>query len=548
MMRSLCGTVCFTLTTCVLGATPATADTYPRQPAVDVLHYRFALALDDAKDELSGTAAIDVRFVRDGATSLWLDLVGVDAATGRGMRVESVTSGGDAVPFVHEGDRLTLRIASPPGRGDRRRFEVTYRGVPADAMVIGPNKHGDRTFFTDNWPNKARHWLPTIDHPYDKATCEMVVDAPAHYQVVSNGLLVEETDQPGNRRRTHWKQSVPIANWLITLGVAPFAVQHLRTIDGVPIQTWVYRQDRDAGFYDFAEPTADVLDFFSRRIGSYAYEKLANVQSNSVSGGMESATAIFYDDDSVSGTRSVRWRNVIIHEIAHQWFGNAVTERDWDDVWLSEGFATYFTLLYIEYAYGRDAFVAGLEDSRRRVLEFDAQRPDYRIVHDNLADMREVTTSQIYQKGAWVLHMLRSTVGDDRFWDGIREYYARFKNGNASTDDFKRVMEEAGRRDLGWFFQQWLYRGGVPRVIGRWSYDQSTRSLVIDLEQTKPGPPYRLPVDVRITGARGVQVEQRELTARREMFRLAVDGEPLDVVLDPSVRTLAAWHLEKATR
>jgi aminopeptidase N len=548
MTRYFSAAVCLALATFVLGAGQAMADTYPRQPAVDALHYRFELTLSDTSDEVSGKAVIDVRFLDEGVTSLALDLTRLDPASGKGMRVEAVSSGDGAVPFVHERDRLTLTVASPPAKGERRRFEVTYRGVPAGGMVIGPNKHGDRTFFTDNWPNKARHWLPTIDHPSDKATCEMVVDAPAHYQVVSNGLLVEETDLPAGRRRTHWKQSVPIADWLITLGVAPFAVQHLATLDGVPIQTWVYRQDRDAGFSDFAEPTADVLDFFSRRIGPYAYEKLANVQSNSVTGAMESATAIFYDDDSVSGTGSVRWRNVVIHEIAHQWFGNSVTERDWDDVWLSEGFATYFTLLYIEHAHGRDAFVSGLEDSRRRVLEFDAKRPEYRIVHDNLADMRDVLTPQIYQKGAWVLHMLRTMVGDVPFWRGIREYYARYKDRNATTADFRQVMAETSGMDLEWFFEQWLYRGGVPKVIGRWSYDTATRSLVIDLEQTQPGPPYRLRVDIGVTDRRGTRVEQAELAGSRQTLRIAADDEPSEVVLDPAVRTLAAWSVNKATR
>ncbi|MCA9721588.1 MAG: M1 family peptidase, partial [Gemmatimonadetes bacterium] len=150
---------------------------------------------------------------------------------------------------------------------------------------------------------------------------------------------------------------VPIATWLYALGVAEFAVDHRPDCVGVPIQTWVYQQDREAGFHDFAEPTCDVLEFFSSRIGPYSYEKVANVVAPTVGGGMEAATAIFYGERSVSGTRAVTWQNVIVHELAHQWFGNAVTEADWDDVWLSEGFATYFTLLYREHARGRDDFV-----------------------------------------------------------------------------------------------------------------------------------------------------------------------------------------------
>jgi aminopeptidase N len=386
------------------------ADTYPKNPGVDVMHYRFALDLHDQDDRVSGAADIDVRFVAEGETSLRFDLVNLDDATGRGMTVTQVMVDGASVPFAHRNHALTMTLPRRSARNQRVRVRIAYAGVPAAGLKIGNNKHGDRTFFSDNWPDKARNWLPTVDHPYDKATSEMVVTAPAHYQVISNGLLIEETDLAGHRRRTHWRQSVPIAPWLYVLGVARFAVQHVDTFQGKAIQTWVYAQDRDAGFHDFAVPTRDVLEFYSAKVGPFSYEKLANVQSNSVSGGMEAASAIFYSEGSVTGDRSVRWRNVVIHEIAHQWFGNSVTESDWDDVWLSEGFATYFTLLYIEHAYGRDEFLAGLAASRQRVLEFDRQRPDYRVVHDNLSDMSQVTTSQIYQKGAWILHMLRGVV------------------------------------------------------------------------------------------------------------------------------------------
>ena len=224
-------------------------------------------------------------------------------------------------------------LIRPGGFDQRIQLTVGYRGVPATGLIIGDNKHGDRTFFSDNWPNKARNWLPTIDHPYDKAKCEFIVTAPAHYQVISNGLKVEETDRGDGTRLTHWRQSVPIASWLYALGVARFAVQYVDTFEGKSIETWVYPQDRDAGFYDFAVPTKQAMAFYSDMVGPYSYEKLANIQSNSVGGGMEAATAIFYGDASVTGERSERWRNVIIHEVAHQWFGNAVTEYDWDDGW-----------------------------------------------------------------------------------------------------------------------------------------------------------------------------------------------------------------------
>jgi aminopeptidase N len=517
---------------------PPRRDDYPKNPNIDALNYVFRLTLSDQTDEIVGAATIDVRFAIDGITQLRLDFIN-RTPDGRGMTVTAVSSAGEALAYRHEHDVLWISLRAPSRAQQRSQFTVRYHGVPATGLIIGPNRHGDRTFFSDNWPNKARNWLPTIDHPYDKAMCEFVVTAPNHYQVISNGLVVEETDLPGDMRLTHWKQSVPIAPWLFVLGVAEFAVQYVDAYQGRSIQTWVYRQDRDAGFYDFAVPTKHVMEFFGDMVGPYSYEKLANVQAASVGGGMESATAIFYGENSVNGDRSVRWRNVIIHEVAHQWFGNAVTEYDWDDVWLSEGFATYFTLLFIEHAYGRDEFVEGLRSSRDRVMAFYENNPDYRIVHDNLTDMRQVTTSNTYQKGAWTLHMLRGIVGDEAFWRGIQAYYRDHRNANASTDDFLRAMEEASGTDLSQFFRQWLYQGGKLQFRGGWSYDDGV--VTVELNQVQnDGSVFQMPVQFGLyfEGEPQPQIEVLQIDQVRNTFTIPVDREPADVVLDPDTWVL----------
>jgi aminopeptidase N len=274
-----------------LAGAPLSADTYPRQP-LDVEHYRFAITLSDATDRIDAEATVRLRMLAAGVSRVALDLANVTPArAGKGMTVQSVASGGQALPFTHESDRLAMTLAAPSRDGQIVELVVRYAGIPADGLQITPNRHGDRTFFSDDWPNKAHQWLPTIDHISDKATMEMHVTAPARYQAVSNGRRIETTDLPGGMRRTVWLEAAPIAPWLYALGVAPFAVQHVGDYHGVPIETWVFAKDRDAGFHDFAVPTRDVLAFYSERIGPYSYEKLANVQSNSVSGGMESASA-----------------------------------------------------------------------------------------------------------------------------------------------------------------------------------------------------------------------------------------------------------------
>lgn len=519
-------------------ATPR--DTYPKNPNIDALNYTFDLTLSDDTDRISGMATLDVRFKTAGIETLRLDLIkAAEAHDGKGMEVTQVTMGGSDLAFRHEDDALWITLPTPAQAMDRRQLTVHYHGIPATGLKIGPNKHGDRTFFSDNWPNRARNWLPVIDHPYDKARCEFIVTAPDHYQVASNGLLVETTDLGDGQRRTHWRQSVPIAPWLYALAVARFAVQHVDTYKGKSIQTWVYYQDREAGFYDFAVPTKAALTFYGEKVGPFAYEKLANVQSNSVGGGMEAATVIFYGDRSVTGERSERWRNVIIHEVAHQWFGNAVTEYDWDDVWLSEGFATYFTLLFIEHAYGRDAFVAGLKASQERVNRYYADNPGYRIVHDNLDDMSKVTSSQTYQKGSWILHMLRGIVGDDAFWAGIQAYYHDHYNGHATTADFRRAMEEASGQQLDTFFDQWLYKPGTLQVTGDWHYDPDAATVTVRLQQVQnDGSLFVMPIPVGVRTETGLSMRQVMLDDATGTFTLPAPSAPTEVVLDPDTWVL----------
>ncbi|HEY2154626.1 MAG TPA: M1 family metallopeptidase [Isosphaeraceae bacterium] len=524
-------------------AATAPADTYPRQLGVDVQHYAFKLALSDESDAIDAEATVAVRFPAEGMGTVTLDLASADR--GKGMTVASVASAGKDLKFEHKSHRLVIPVDPVAKPGETHEFLIKYGGIPASGLRIGKNKFGERTFFSENWPDKARQWLPTVDHPYDKATSEFVVTAPARYQVVANGLLVEEIDLGDGRRTTHWKESVPIATWLNALGVAQFASRHSGSVRGVPVEVWSYHQEADLGRTAFEGPALKALEYYMETFGPFSYEKLGNVEAAGVDGGMEHASAIFYGERSVRGRPET---DLVAHEVAHQWFGDAVTESDWDDVWLSEGFATYGALLFAEHDRGREAFVAGLKRARRLVLDFEAKNPGVAVIHANLADMNKVLNPLVYQKGAWMLHMLRRRVGDEKFFAGLRLYYRRHRDGNASTDDFRHAMEEASGRSLGRFFGQWLRRPGSPIVRGTWHYDAERKAVVIELKvQDPPGASDELPMEIGIgiEGRDGLRIEEVVLTRPSQTFTRGTDAPVTSVVLDPNTWLLMDGRIER---
>ena len=464
----------------------AWADQYPINKNIDIKHYVFQLRLTDSNDEIIGTTQVTVNFKQAGILNFRLDLINKSTEKkDKGMVVEGVSISNTTVNYTHENDALIIYLPKSSVANETITFTIKYHGIPFDGLRIGATKFGDRSFFNENWPNRGRHWLPILDHPSDKATSEFIVTAPAHYKVVSNGLLLEESSLGNNTMLTHWKQSVPVSSWLFVLGVADFAVQYVDDFEGKSIQTWVYSKNREAGFYDFKEPTKKVLAFYTKYVGPYAYEKLANIQTPSVNGGMETSSAIFYGENLVNGKGDERTKNIVVHEIAHQWFGNAVTEATWDDAWLSEGFATFFTLLYYENQYGQAEYNNRIIKAKKAVLDMTIKMPDFSIIAPRTAEKEAVTTGLTYQKGAWFLHMLRDKIGEQNFQKGIKSYYKKFYNANATTDEFRMEMEKAAGLDLKVFFKQWLYQPVNPKIDAIWTYDATSHKININLTQSQ---------------------------------------------------------------
>lgn len=515
------------------------SDPYPKQEAIDVKHYTFQLEVNDSTNVIRGQASIAIFFNKETA-AFELDLVTKNDRAD-GMAVFQVLFGENKLRFTHQNDRIKVFLNAPARKHAQLTFTVYYQGIPRDGLTIGNNKYGDRGFFGDNWPDRGHHWLPVIDHPSDKASVDFVVTAPLHYAVVANGIKIEESPIDSKRKLTHWREERDVAVKVMVVGIARFAVQYVGKVDDISVESWVYPQNREEGFHDYAVALS-VLDYFHRHIGPYPYKKLANVQSKTRWGGLENANTIFYAENLVNGKDEQE--PLIAHEEAHQWFGNSATERDWHHVWLSEGFATYFANLYLEHAYGHDRLVEEEKADREEVIQYFGKNPSP-VVDTTVRDINLILNINSYQKGGWVLHMLRHQLGDLVFWKGINQYYATFRNGNALTSDFERIMEQASGTDLAPFFDQWLYRGGHPSLAVDWVFEARAKSLIISISQLQKGTIFKTPLDIAITMADGLsEVKTLSLEARTQQFTFPMASKPLNLSLDPNTWLLFEGKVE----
>jgi len=511
----------------------------PYAPGLDVLHYDFELALSEGDESFLGRARLRLALVEPLPEAIVLDLTGlaVDAVRIDGRDVEFELSSGQ------------LRIARPTERtAGELTLDILYRGTPDDGLILRNTLHGRPAVFADNWPNRARFWLPTVDHPSDKATVRFTVHVPEAWQVVANGRLVQEPfvtrggalGDGADRMTWIWETGVPISPYNMVIGATEFVVEVVGTAacgraplasraDGcIEVTYWVFAPDVENAARKFARAD-EMVDFFSRTIGPFPFEKMANVQSATRFGGMENASAIFYSEQGVATDPD---DGVVSHEIAHQWFGDAVTEASWSHLWLSEGFATYFGALFFEQAEGVDDFRSRMEEDRQIYIRSDVT--DQPVVREE-ESLFDLLNRNNYEKGGWVLHMLRARLGDEVFFRGIREYYRRYLHQAVLTEDFQAVMEEASGQDLDRFFRQWLLEPGYPVLEISHEWDEAGRQIVLTVEQVQDAawPTFRFQTEVEIEISTGTTRTPVEISARRSVIRIEAAESPRAVRFDP---------------
>jgi aminopeptidase N len=531
-----------------VASSPVTAQQpRPYRPAFDVVDYALTIDLPDTGATIRANALLSV--TRTGRSdTLVLDLLD--------LAVDRVLVDGRAAKFT----RLPSTIAIPlPRKGSAKaqyKVSIDYGGAVTDGLIARADSAGRWTYFGDNWPNRARHWIPSIDHPSDKATVTWRVRAPSERTVVANGKLVSThtvRDAEGRERvESVWRESRRIPVYLMVIAAAPLERFDLGDTDcGLAelqrcVPQAVYTAPEQQGFLPgpFAR-AGEIVQLFSNLVGPFPYEKLSHLQSSTRFGGMENASAIFYSDGGFR--RRSMTDEVVAHETAHQWFGDAVTERDWPHLWLSEGFATYFAALWTRAARGDSAFRVQMSGIRDAVLTDTIAVPKRPVIDSIETDLLALLNRNSYEKGGFVLHMLRGQVGERAFFDALHGYYAKHRHATAVTDDLRAEMERASRQSLGWFFDQWLRRPGYPEVTATWSYDAGAHEVVIRVRQSGRFGAFQFPVTVAAIDSAGVAHratgQMAATTGATQQLRIPLAAAPASVALDPDVELLAALRV-----
>ena len=495
--------------------------------------YTVNITLDDRLNEIvHASAQINISAIKR------LSLIDLDFGD---LMVDSVKVNSDSAPFERKSGLLDVKLLTPVDAGTNLTVTVSYHGKPKDGLILTTDKAGKPAAVGDNWPDRVHHWIPCLDHPAAKATVSFSITAPLRDTVVANGKL-ERVDNTSNTTRTWtYAESVPIPPYCMIIAVGEFARLEPPTREVIPLTYYVPTPDKEFAIQGFA-PSIPSLMFFSQTIAPYPYEKLALIVGATRFGGMENSSAIVFastlfdprPEAAVSSVFKIREGlvDVVAHEIAHQWFGDSVTESTWSDLWLSEGFADYFAGLFIQRYEGEPAFQQYMKHEAETYLTFEKQTRT--PIHDTeTEDLFKLLNANNYQKGAWVLHMLRSELGDEKFFRGIRIYYDAHKNSIAATEDLRAAFEKASGRDLKDFFARWVYGTGHPRYELSWKWKANTKKvrLVLRQLQTEPAFPNALPIDIMMSnGKRRIVLKP---TGKQTIEEVKLNQAPSGVNIDP---------------
>lgn len=503
---------------------------------IDIRSIKLDLRVDMKKKTVDGNASIAFRCVRPTRT------VSLDAVDFEVQRVKAQVGQKLIEParFSVDGKKLMVDLGAKLQAGQEGKLDITYRvREPKDGLhFFGPSKTDPDTpllLWSQGETSTNRYWIPCIDEPDQRQTTEITVTVPEGFEAVSNGKLVERHANPTDKTVTfNWLQEIPHPSYLVTLVVGEFDVV-THDWEGIPVVYYVPK-----GHQTEAEPTygrtPEMLTYFSKLFGvRYPWAKYAQVTCFQFGGGMENTSATTMGERILLDQRSLLDRTsegIVSHELAHQWWGDMVTCRDWSHTWLNEGFASYAEALWDEHARGRDEYAYNMDRKAGRAIAGGKERP---VMDRHYPEPQSMFDDRSYPKGAWVVHMLRNRLGDDVFWKGIKRYATENKFQSAETVDLRRCLERTSGRDLERFFYDWLERPGNPDLSVTTEYLPDSQQASLTIQQTQNGEPFQVPVKMVLTcaGTKEPLVLEELMTAKELKLRIPLPGQLERVDVDP---------------
>ena len=518
---------------------------FNRPQVYDVEHYVIRVTFDRSAKKVLGDTTIRLKPLRDGLSSVEFDAVDLT------FTAVTLDPAGTPLKYKTEGGAIRVTLDRAYKQSETIAIRFVHSATPRKGVYfVDEEKEGEKVIhsaqiWTQGEPDEARHWFPSFDFPSDKATVEKFITALDGETVVGNGELVTATNNPNGTVTHHFRMGVPTPVYLISFVIGKYAKVTDKYRE-VPLGYFVY-PGTEAIVPQAYGTTKDMMRVFEELTGvEYPFPKYdQTIVAGFQFGGMENMTATTMADTEILLAKFELTRpgvhDLVSHELAHSWFGNLVTCKNWAELWLNEGFATFMEAAFREKMYGRRNYMIKIQRDAESFMVDDAVSKKRIGLFNQSADAvselfdRPATT---YNKGGAVIHTLREEVGNDVFWRGVNLYLTRNKQGTVETTDLITAMEEASGKELDWFFDQWVYMGGHPKLNVTHVWNERAKTLRLTVSQTQrpdklTPAAFRLPMDVDFTTSSGLKTESIVVTKRTETFTIKLPGQPTAIKLDP---------------
>jgi aminopeptidase N len=534
----------------LLAASSLLADEpYARSRDYDLQHSRIALRFDLDQKKVIGNVTHTLALLRD-STKIVFD--------SSGLNIRGVTVNKASAKFEAKDDKLIVFLSAPARAGEKFDVEIRYDGKPSKGLYfILPDKDytdRPRQIWTQGESEDTHYYIPTYDYPNDRLTTETILTVPSSWITVANGKLISVSDSGQGMKTWTWKESLPSSTYLITVVAGEFE-EAKDSWRGMPVTYYAPKGRGNRLALNYGRTPA-MIELFSRKLGvAYPWEKYAqSMVDDFVAGGMENSSATTNTSSSLHHPKLASEYftgedNLISHELGHQWFGDFVTCKDWGDVWLNEGFATFMESVWTEAHYGKDQADYERWENARGWFE-QARLYAKPMVRHDFHDSAEFD-GNAYTKGGWVLDMLRHQLGEEEFYKGLKHYLEANRGKNVVSADLSKAMEEATHTNVDQFFTQWVYGAGAPQFDLSYKHDEAKHQIALTVKQAQKIEGrvgiFHIPVDVEITTASGSKLYSIATSKETEIFTFPTDYAPLMVLFDKGGHVLksAEFHKDK---